>query len=459
MRLSDYTQSGGRGLFRRDRRLYDQRGTYTFTIPEGVTQIWAFVMGAGGGAHRGESWHDGIIAGGAGGGYASGIISGLTPGNTLTITVGSGGIGQISGVDGEGELQTVVPTAGGDSTVVGGSTTYLLGEGGEKGIEKVETDEDGTFGEGKGGGGTAATSSVTDAYTAAGGGSGTTTIAADVIPNNEAQCESRVAAGGGASGSPFGTGMNGGKAGMLAECNVATGGGGWTQKDYQHLTSVQQMPQLHSPNDFYEGFPWMLCLCGYGSHHPPSNFYMNGPQEVYSNQWAGGGRTAKGGMGMTELSYSEVGDTSGEGGSRWVPNYHTVMTAIHGEDGNPNWWFPWEIDGGGGGGAYARNKPSMFVAGNGAPGGGGGGMCMSNTGNSGLHGSIIGGSGGFGGGGGGCMAALEYNEAEFFNAHMVFVGGKGGNGGGGGSVLAPQGGGHYLGIGGEGGDGCVGLYW
>ena len=71
MRLSDYTQSGGRGLFRRDRRIFDQRGTFTFTIPEGVTQIWAFVMGAGGGAHHGESWNDGIIAGGAGGGYAS----------------------------------------------------------------------------------------------------------------------------------------------------------------------------------------------------------------------------------------------------------------------------------------------------------------------------------------------------------------------------------------------------
>jgi hypothetical protein len=57
------------------------------------------------------------------------------------------------------------------------------------------------------------------------------------------------------------------------------------------------------------------------------------------------------------------------------------------------------------------------------------------------------------------MAALEHNETEYFDASMIFVGGKGGNGGGGGSVLAPSGGGHYLGIGGEGGDGCVGLYW
>ena len=456
MRLSDYTQSGGRGLFRRDRRLYDQRGTYTFTIPEGVTQIWAFVMGAGGGAYHGDSWNDGIIAGGAGGGYASGIISGLTPGNTLTITVGAGGKGEITGthtVDGSNVLNEIAPTAGGDSTLVGGSTTYLQGEGGEKGIEKISTGDDGAFGEGKGGGGTAATSSVTDAYTAAGGGSGTTIVCANAIPNNESQTESRVAAGGGASGSPFGTGMNGGKCLMLKNNEVAGGGGGWTQKDYQHITSSQKVPELHYPPEFIESGS-LQSLCGYGSHHPPSNFFYNGQEEVYSNQWAGRGRTAQGGMGMSELTPSEVGEADS-----WVPNYHTVMTSIHGEDANPNWWFPWEIDGGGGGSAIITTKPTMFVAGNGAAGGGGGGISISNDGNSGLHGSLIGGSGGFGGGGGGCMAALEHNENSYRDAAMVFLGGRGGNGGGGGAVLAPGGESHYLGIGGEGGDGCVGLYW
>jgi len=455
MRLSDYTQSGGRGLFRRDRRLFNQRGTFTFTIPEGVTQIWAFAMGAGGGAHHGDSWDIGTIAGGAGGGYASGIISGLTPGNTLTITIGAGGKGEIRGED------LIEPTAGGDSTVVGGSTTYLQGEGGAKGNEKVSEDI-GVIGEGKGGGGTATTSSVTDAYTAAGGGSGTTVVGGKASASVSSG-ESRIAAGGGASGSPFGTGMNGGKAVMVFANSIAGGGGGWTQKDYQHLTSTQKVPELNNHAEYYTGPPTLVGLSGYGSHHPPSTFFPNPMQEVYATTWGGRGRTAKGGMGMSELSESEVGDPAGEGGNKFVPNYHTVMSAIHGEDANPNWWFPWEIDGGGGGGAYLVDTYStMFIVGNGASGAGGGGAVTYNVAEfSGavFRGSMKGGDGGFGGGGGGCMAHLESNESAYFNASMVFLGGRGGNGGGGGSVLAPGAGGHYLGIGGEGGDGCVGLYW
>ena len=116
MRLSDYSQSGGRGLFRRDRRLFDQRGTFTFTIPDGVTKVWAFSMGAGGGASVMDGTGIGMIGGGKGGGYASGIISGLTHGNTLTLTVGSGGVC-------EHDSAGTSATAGGNSTVVGGSTT------------------------------------------------------------------------------------------------------------------------------------------------------------------------------------------------------------------------------------------------------------------------------------------------------------------------------------------------
>ena len=34
MRSSNYSPAGERGLFRRDRRIFDQRGTFTFTIPD-----------------------------------------------------------------------------------------------------------------------------------------------------------------------------------------------------------------------------------------------------------------------------------------------------------------------------------------------------------------------------------------------------------------------------------------
>ena len=136
MRLSDYSQSGGRGLFRRDRRIYDQRGTFTFTIPDGVTKVWAFAIGGGGGGrihatNDGSFGNAGMIGGGKGGGYASGIISGLTPGNTLTLTVPAGGLGA---------FESTAAAAGGDTTVTGGGTTDLTGGGGGAADAAVTSD-------------------------------------------------------------------------------------------------------------------------------------------------------------------------------------------------------------------------------------------------------------------------------------------------------------------------------
>ena len=55
----------------------------TFTVPAGVTRVKVFVTGAGGGG--------GYQAGGAGGGTAIKYVTGLTPGATITVTVGLGG--------------------------------------------------------------------------------------------------------------------------------------------------------------------------------------------------------------------------------------------------------------------------------------------------------------------------------------------------------------------------------
>ena len=457
MRLSDYTQSGDRGLFKRDRRIFDQRGTFTFTIPDGVTQIWAFVIGAGGGASTGNNYDEGLLTGGAGGGYTSGIISGLTPGNTLDITVGAGGVGKVQSDSG-----TTDAAAGGDSTVVGGSTTYLLGEGGAAGNAQITgaTNIVGAKGEGKGGGGQAQSTSVTNVYAAAGGGSGTTVITSST--NNTIGTHMNLAGGGGASGSPFGTGMNGGKFVFVYGSRIAGGGGGWTQKDYQHLTSTYQVPSLNSWSAI-SGANGTLSFPGYGSHQPPKFFYNeNSGEAVTNSMWGGRGRTAKGGISLTECTIDKVAEgTGGQYGNNYVTNYYPLMEKIHGEDANPNWWFPWEIDGGGGGGAslYETNQ-LPFVGGNGASGGGGGGVsCDNYDSQTNLKAMMHGGDGGFGGGGGAMMANIEQEEEAYFNADMVFVGGRGGNGGGGGACVAPRGGGHYLGIGGEGGDGCVGLYW
>lgn len=66
-----------------------------WTVPAGVTRVRVTVVGGGGGA--GESYNGGIDAelssgGGGGGGTAIKIITGLVPGSSINVTIGSGGL-------------------------------------------------------------------------------------------------------------------------------------------------------------------------------------------------------------------------------------------------------------------------------------------------------------------------------------------------------------------------------
>lgn len=64
----------------------------TWTVPDGVTSIHIECWGAGGGGGAAYYRHgDGGAAGGGGGAYATKQNAVVTPGSTLTITVGSGG--------------------------------------------------------------------------------------------------------------------------------------------------------------------------------------------------------------------------------------------------------------------------------------------------------------------------------------------------------------------------------
>jgi hypothetical protein len=85
---------------------YNSHGSYTFTVPAGVTQIEAEAWGAGSGSWAAVSGVAG--GGGSGGGYAKKRITGLTPGSTISVTVGQGGSAGTSGV---------APTAGGSTTL------------------------------------------------------------------------------------------------------------------------------------------------------------------------------------------------------------------------------------------------------------------------------------------------------------------------------------------------------
>lgn len=98
----------------------------TFTIPAGITAVKVTVVGGGGGGGGANA-----TLGGSGGGSAGfGIkwLSGLTPGNTLTVTVGPGGTGVSSANGNSGTASTV---ASGTQTI---STITANGGGGGVGI-------------------------------------------------------------------------------------------------------------------------------------------------------------------------------------------------------------------------------------------------------------------------------------------------------------------------------------
>ena len=82
---------GGRG------QVFTSSGT--FTVPAGVTAIRVTVVGAGGGSGGAAAGSCDAATGGAGGGGGAAIeyITGLTPGGTHTVTVGTGGTAGGSG--------------------------------------------------------------------------------------------------------------------------------------------------------------------------------------------------------------------------------------------------------------------------------------------------------------------------------------------------------------------------
>lgn len=97
--------------------VYLTAGTFTFTVPDGVTRIRARVVGGGGGAGGSAAAKSG--GGGGAGGYSEDWIT-VTPGQVLTITVGANGAGGTEGNAG---------ASGGSSSISG----YLSASGGAYG--------------------------------------------------------------------------------------------------------------------------------------------------------------------------------------------------------------------------------------------------------------------------------------------------------------------------------------
>ena len=178
-------------------------GTYTFTVPTGVTSITVQAWGGGGGA-RGDGTD--ARGGGGGGAYASSVLV-VTPGQTFTVVVGAGG------------TATSNPGQSGQNAVFGNDLVIAAG---------------GTGGTNSGGaGGTVAASIGTTRFaggtggsrstaSGAGGGGGGSAFATS-NGNNGANASGNT---GGAGGTGAGNGGNGGNVSQPGNAGLAPGGGG-----------------------------------------------------------------------------------------------------------------------------------------------------------------------------------------------------------------------------------------
>ena len=217
---------------------YTTAGTFTFTVPNGCTSISAVCVGGGGGGA--DSDDDQVRnqsnGGGGGGALAYGTIA-VTPGESLTVTVGTGG----AGGTGEGSGGT-----GGTTTISRGATVLLSGGGGFGGQNRAAGGAGGTSGGtartggGSGGsGGGFASASGASGGGGAGGYSGNGGAGGAYNANGVAGQGGGGGGGGGYSGTSatnragggggvgiLGSGVGGNGAGGTGNTTTPTGGGG-----------------------------------------------------------------------------------------------------------------------------------------------------------------------------------------------------------------------------------------
>ena len=438
MNLSSFHQQGGSGLFTRGRRIYcNPHVNLSFYVPEGVTKIFAFALGAGGGGKARKANNDEYLASrGGGGGYASGIISGLTPGSTITCTIGAGGVGH-----------TPSTSVGAGGTTSFGS--YLTANGGGAGVQHNTYNSNFTYATKSGQGGSASTSGVTQAVTHAGGGTSPGYTDTSNIYGY------RGGAGGGASsGSPWGPGTSI----PSITGQMAVGGAGWGSNMHQNAPVRGFMSSSASAK-------W-AATAGDGSHNISSQF--NGLK--YDNFTNGG--NCKGGNGFT----ARGGSFTASSNERYIESSSNAHAAAvgnndfhnNGENGNPNWWFPWEIDGGGGGSRVqmqtnSNNKHEAFIrGGDGGPGAGGGGCTTTSSSDNPMYYEYNskGGDGGIGGGGGGNYSkSSASNDGGYPAGRAAGHGGLGGGGGGVYTYPSNDRGSNNTYQAGNGGNGLIIVYW
>ena len=212
--------------------LYEEAGTYTFTVPDGVTEVSAVTIGGGGGSGSSLGNGNSSGGGGGGGGLAWGTFT-VTPGEDLTVVVGAAGAGAGPGYGAPGN-------AGGDSSISRGSTVLLQGGGGGAGLaDAVNGTTTGTAAAGgtstgteRDGGGAGGEGGKARANNGGGGGGGaggyigTATGGTGGTGNNTSGTGGIGGAGGGGSGQQAGGTQNNGGGGVGILGGAINGAGG-----------------------------------------------------------------------------------------------------------------------------------------------------------------------------------------------------------------------------------------
>lgn len=225
---------GGIGSGATNSTTYNIAGSSTYVVPAGVTSVTVKAWGAGGGGGAG-SGSSGKGGAGGGGGYAKSVIS-VTPAESLTVEVGTGGAkatansraGNGGGYSAVKRSTTFLVQAGGGGGG-GGHRGNSSGAGGAGGPGYNGTDV-GTIGNGgngnnAAGGGARGTTSAGGVAGAAGtGGAAGVAGAANAGGNGSATATSCTTATTGTGGNG-GTGA-GGSGGTYTAANCSNGGGG-----------------------------------------------------------------------------------------------------------------------------------------------------------------------------------------------------------------------------------------
>lgn len=207
-------------------RLFTTPGVTNFVVPDGVYSVSAVCVGGGGGGDGGRNTNGG---GGGALSYVNNIV--VTPGETLSVTVGIGGSGSSATKATDGD--------GGASRLARGATILCSAGGGGKGSG---TRAGGTVGVGTGGdGGTGGTNSAGGTSGGGGGAGGYSGKGGNGGSNGNQDgsigASGSGAAGGGGSGDTYG-GSGGGGVGLSGKGSIGFGGfvdslgiGGWGGSD------------------------------------------------------------------------------------------------------------------------------------------------------------------------------------------------------------------------------------